>query len=90
VTSEAGSAAKRRVIVYHTGYGCGTGCCGHVVEVDDKQIGSFEFGHPWAGKDDFREWAEELVRDACREAGISDVEGHVADLDWENCIVTED
>ncbi len=38
-----------RVRVYHSGYGCDTGCCGHVVEItmpDGKEKTRFEFDHP--------------------------------------------
>jgi hypothetical protein len=74
-----------KVIVYHAGYGCDTGCCGHVVELEDGQE-KFEFAHPWLTgpkADDPRAWAEELVRDTFGEE-------HVADLDWENCRVVDD
>lgn len=36
--------------VYHSGYGCDTGCCGHVVEVEDDDGATreqFEFDHPY-------------------------------------------
>lgn len=83
-----------KVVVYHTSYGCDTGCCGHVVEVDDKRIGGFEFMHPWLtgrmNPDDPREWAEQLVREACAEDGITNIDEHVANLDWDNCIILED
>jgi hypothetical protein len=46
-------------------------------------VGEFQFSHPDKGIDDFRAWAEDLVR---AEAG----EDHVADLDWENCMVVDD
>jgi hypothetical protein len=36
---------SKRVIVYHTGYGCDTGCCGHKVVVGDQS--QFDFTHPW-------------------------------------------
>lgn len=83
---------RRRVVVSHAGYGCDTGCCGHVIEVDDKEVGGFYFSHPWdahmysdpAERDRYlREWAEELVRS---ELG----DDHVADLDWENCVIVDD
>lgn len=67
------------IVVYHSYYGCETGCCGHTVEIDDKE--EFFFDHPHY-KDDFRKWAEELVRNQFGEE-------HVADLDWENCIVSD-
>lgn len=81
------------VIVYHDGYGCWTGCCGHRIELQDDggQVieSSFEFGHMWArGKQpplpaEMREFAEDLVR---QEFG----EKHVADLDWDRCIIVTD
>ena len=69
-----------RVVVYHTSYGCDTGCCGHVVESDDGQH-RFNFIHPYG--DDPRKFAEDMVRD---EFG----DEHVADLDWDSCIVSDD
>lgn len=68
-----------KVIVYHTGYGCDTGCCGHAVEIEGKR--KFSFSHPWS--EDPRAWAEELIR---KKLGPE----HVADLDWDNSFVTED
>lgn len=66
----------RKVVVYHTGYGCDTGCCGHVIEVDGQELrNSFTFDHPSAMEDAI-EWAKDFVRG---EMG----EEHVADLDWE-------
>ena len=36
-----------KIRVLHAYYGCDTGCCGHILEVDDDEVdGSFEFGHP--------------------------------------------
>lgn len=63
-----------KYVVLHRAYGCETGCCGHIIEVDDKQVGSFHFEH---ANGDLREYAEDLVR---KEFG----EEHVKDLDWEN------
>lgn len=38
---------SKRVRVFHSYYGCETGCCGHVVEiVDHDDDGVFEFAHP--------------------------------------------
>ena len=68
----------RKIIVYHAGYGCDTGCCGHIVEVNG--VGKFHFDHPC--DEDFRAYAEELVRN---EFG----EDHVEDLDWDNCKIQE-
>ena len=72
-----------KVIVYHSEYGCETGCCGHTVEVT-KEDGSseqkFDFDHPYG--EDPREFAETLVRE---QFGTD----HVADLDWDNCIISD-
>lgn len=69
-----------RVIVFHSGYGCDTGCVGHVIKADGYR--EFVFDSPFEG-DDKREWAEDLVRSHYGEE-------HVKDLDWENCWVVED
>lgn len=70
-----------KVIVYHTLYGCETGCCGHAIEMAGQRA-EFDFAHP-GYKQDFRSFAEELVRDAFGDE-------HVADLDWENCVIVDD
>jgi hypothetical protein len=64
-------------VVYHDGYGCDTGCCGHTVEVDGKS--KFIFDHPFSDEDKL-EFAKQMVRDAFGEE-------HVADLDWENSYI---
>ena len=69
-----------RVIVYHSSYGCESGCCGHIVELDGE-ADKFLFIHP--GDEDPRGFAEDLVR---AEFG----EEHVKDLDWENCSIIDD
>lgn len=73
-----------KVIVYHSSYGCDTGCCGHLIELtnDDDifQSGEFYFNHPWGV--DHRAWAEDLIRN---ELG----DDHVKDLDWDNSMVLE-
>lgn len=71
-----------KYIVYHSYYGCDTGCCGHIVENEDETGHRFSFDHPWQDQD-HRKFAEDLLRE---EFG----EEHVADLDWENCIISED
>jgi hypothetical protein len=68
-----------KVVVYHSSYGCDSGCCGHVVEMGDSE--QFAFSHPAYG-DDYRKFAEDLVRE---EFG----EEHVADLDWAECRVSD-
>jgi hypothetical protein len=78
-----------KIIVYHSGYGCDTGCCGHVVEWDPEfgkppllRRNNFEFFHPEPGSD-ARLWTEKLVEE-CYGAD------HVKDLDWENCLIVDD
>lgn len=70
-----------RVIVLHRLYGCDTGCCGHVIVVDNKDVGDFNFDHPY--NEDPRAFAEDLVREALGE-------DHVSDLDWNSCVVVDD
>lgn len=70
-----------RIVVVHRGYGCDTGCCGHVVEVDDEQVGGFSFDHPYGHS------TPEFIRDLVTEKCGAD---HVADIDWDNCIVCDD
>ena len=70
-----------RIVIYHSSYGCDTGCCGHILQVDGRSQGGFNFGHPY--DEDYRAWAEDWVR---QEFG----EEHIADLDWDNCRVISD
>jgi hypothetical protein len=36
-----------KIRVLHAYYGCDTGCCGHILEIDDEEVeGSFVFSHP--------------------------------------------
>jgi len=86
-----------RIIVYHRGYGCDSGCCGHVVEKigdDQRSVEKFEFDHPLSAGMSFdgeapeapetpREFAERLVTEVYGEE-------HVKDLDWEGCEVVDD
>jgi len=73
-----------KVIVFHASYGCETGCCGHIVQVGDDE--RFAHDHPGTlqnpGESD-REFAERIVTE---QFGAE----HVADLDWENCVVSDD
>lgn len=67
------------IVVTHRSYGCDTGCCGHVIEVDGKQHGSFHFRHPYGQTD--RAFIETLVREeGCDPSSI----------DWDNCSVLDD
>lgn len=73
------STKRRKIIVYHSYYGCDTGCCGHVINVDGSEPSRFEFVHP-SINEDLLTWAKALVM---KELGPE----HVQDLDWENCKV---
>jgi hypothetical protein len=57
------------------------------VSVGDSTGEKFAFSHPYGVKDDdtekLRAFAEQLVRDKFGE-------DHVADLDWENCVITDE
>ena len=68
-----------KLIVYHSYYGCETGCCGHGIEMGDKF--RFTFYHP-EDKTDLLKWAQDQVREHYGEE-------HVKDLDWENCAVVD-
>ena len=76
-----------KITVYHSDYGCESGCCGHIIkmETDGKTVGvngrDFNFYHPYG--EDPRKWAEDWVR---KEFG----EEHVKDLDWEHSYVSND
>lgn len=68
-----------KIIVYHTTYGCETGCCGHVIKSDEDE--DFEFTHPYGM--DHLEFAKDLVASIYGEA-------HVKDLDWDECVISDD
>lgn len=69
-----------KVIVFHSYYGCDTGCCGHVVQLEDGRE-EFFFDHPY-NKNDLQ-----FVRDLVTSAFGAE---HVADIDWENVIIDVD
>mgnify|MGYP001574393219 CR=1 FL=1 len=69
-----------KVRVYHSPYGCDSGCCGHVVELENGKE-QFEFDHPY--REDPLTFAKRLVTEAF---GAE----HVKDLDWENCTIVDD
>jgi hypothetical protein len=77
-----------KILVLHQGYGCDSGCCGHIIEVDGKRH-DFYFEHPGIESErpyipqPANEFVIELVT---RELG----EDHVKDIDFENCVVIDD
>lgn len=91
-----------RVVVYHAGYGCDTGCCGHVIELNGEEHG-FEFIHPdpWQAAPPGGSWLDlswEGSEDgdpppalrAWVEKVVTEACGaeHVADIDWSACFVS--
>lgn len=84
-------AARKRIVVYHGFYGCDTGCCGHYVFVDDEDIGGIDFGHPFASSGATPEERTQAYRDYARDL-ITERLGadHVADIDWDNCVIFDD
>jgi len=68
------SETKTRVRVYHAEYGCATGCCGHVIEINGAP--EFKFDHPENGESPI-EFARRVLKRICGEI-------HIADLDWEH------
>lgn len=86
-----------KVLVYHTGYGCDTGCCGHAVawfpddyvpedkwDYDSPESQSserFEFVHDY--NNEGFEFAKKMV---AKELG----EEHVKDLDFKNSFIVSD
>lgn len=75
-----------KIVVVHGQYGCETGCCGHWIKIDgdvarDTETGhmGFAFDHPNPGETP-RAFAERVLREELGEA-------HVADLDFENCVI---
>jgi len=89
-----------KYIVFHTYYGCGTGCCGHTVvsapddfqgdplfdleDSEDEEIHNFEFSHPYG------ESEEGFKAFAEKMVRAKYGEAHVQDLDWEHCIIEDD
>lgn len=72
---------SKRVLVTHGEYGCDTGCVGHWVEVPG--VGNrFDFMGPKTGEPHL-DYAKRIVTEMF---GAE----HVADLDWENCVVRDD
>jgi hypothetical protein len=69
-----------KVRVFHAGYGCETGCCGHIVEIEDGRR-HFEFSHPYGENPQAfaRELAEGIIRKEWPEC--------IDSIDWETMTV---
>jgi hypothetical protein len=79
-----------KVIVYHGGYGCDTGCCGHWVEIDGEYLSSregFSFDHACDAKtnEERKVWAIEFAKGIVEKKFGKD---HAFDLDWDNCRIS--
>ena len=72
--------------VYHSYYGCETGCCGHRIDFEtaDGEREEFTFGHPDenATREELIAWAKKEFE---RELGTA----HCADLDWSQVDLSE-
>lgn len=68
-----------KVRVLHEYYGCETGCCGHVVEVDDKSS-RFDFIHNYSMTLSDAEWAVEYAKEKVKELWPECYDS----CDWEN------
>lgn len=86
-----------RFVVYHSTYGCETGCCGHSFSIENpvppfdskgRDYDRFGFAHPYyANTEEERwQWAKEFVEDSLVESYGRE---HVADLNWRQVIVIE-
>lgn len=94
-----------RLVIFHSEYGCDTGCCGHTVAIlpegsDDPWDGQnrhFEFNHPYLLKTTYDKWgivqrpySDRLLEWAQELVTKTFGAEHVKDLDWDNCIVSVD
>ncbi len=70
-----------KIFITHAWYGCESGCCGHIIEVDSDgfvtEQGGFVFSHA-EDKASVKKWAEEIISDYLGPE-------HVKDLDWDRC-----
>lgn len=57
-----------KIRVLHSYYGCESGCCGHVVEIDGEQVGMFDFHHSAETEEGLRELVLESVPKECHDS----------------------
>lgn len=79
----------KSVVVYHSGYGCDTGCCGHRICYTDgsgKEHEEFTFSHFYGAEPDDPDYKEKVVVWIKKEFKIECV-GGTDDLEWENCTI---
>lgn len=66
LTSSIGEQVKIRVT--HAYFGCETGCCGHILEIDDEEdYDTFEFGHP-DNVDELRAYILKHIPEECHDS----------------------
>lgn len=85
-----------RIIVFHTEYGCESGCCGHAIKVEDAPPGfrpkkTFAFSHPYGNAESNWQATPEVIREyiidlVTKECGAE----HVKDIDFDRCVVVND
>lgn len=64
-----------KIRVLHSYYGCESGCCGHVVELNDEELrGSFDFMH-CEDKEEAKEFAKSFLEKHNPEC--------LASIDWD-------
>lgn len=70
-----------KVRVYHSYYGCETGCCGHVIELEDgiKRRSHFEFTHPY-GAESIKDWARQQAESVIKSRWPECLDS----IDWES------
>lgn len=70
---------KIKVRVYHSSYGCESGCCGHIVEIDgDENKSQFDFSHPYS--DDKKAFAISLAKEIIADRWP----GCLKSIDWDS------
>lgn len=90
-----------KVIVYHSYYGCDTGCCGHIVEIfldDDPPVFDPEFPGEPPDNDGIRNKftfehprSGQEFKDFAEQCIVKAFGAeHVKDLDWEHCLIVRD
>lgn len=83
------TAGRYKVRVYHQAYGCDTGCCGHVVEIDgpERSERHFDFGGYYGneGEAGARAWAIEHASAVIAEHWPECLDS----IDWESADLEE-
>ena len=74
-----------KIRVLHAYYGCDTGCCGHILEIDDEEYyASFQFGHADKSEridDEFKKWVCKWVRHYVPKACLDSIDWDSVEFD---------